>query len=321
MSSLITVDYCRQLRRRKKSKCQRKESTRLLKCWCKLEVRYLIFFRNNGNFVTAGTNGNIALWQSKQIVKTVNMFKVNSKPIMKRNASEIVATGETEKVCVLNDELEIKQQFNGYDKTPRSIDFDKKYIIIGYSGGMVHLHNRRNNDRKEVKVNLKDKSNLNPQINSHDSSVCSVCLNQHYAISASNDTTIQVYSLAMRKTVKTLNHSKSVYCVSFGPISTWLASKLISCSGDKTLRIWNVENGKTKDEFKHDNWCWSFDIDQNGDTLAVACDKVVSIWSIRDHRKMADIKTDSYAMDVRFNKFNNTIVAGCNKGGVYKITL
>ena len=84
------------------------------------------------------------------------MFNDNCDPIMKRKNGEIVATGElpgeADKVYVLDDELTIKQQFNGYDRQPYSIDFDNKYILIGYSGysGMVHLHNRSNGDRKEV---------------------------------------------------------------------------------------------------------------------------------------------------------------------------
>ena len=153
----------------------------------------------------------------------------------------------------------------------------------------------------------------------------SVCLNEHYAVSGSIDNTIQVFNLTKKKTVKTLKHSWTVYCVAFGPINTWLANKLISCSSDGTVRIWNVENEKIEHEFKHDGYCRSFDIDQNGETLAVAygnwSNGGVSVWSIRDHKQMANIKTDSGASDVRFNKFDNKIVAGCYYGEVYKITL
>ena len=153
----------------------------------------------------------------------------------------------------------------------------------------------------------------------------SVCLNEQYAVSGSWDETIQVYNLAKKKTVKTLNHSNPVSCVAFGPINTWLANKIISCSWDETVRIWNVENEKIEQEFKHDDWCNSFDIDQNGETLAVAygglSNEGVSVWSIRNHKQMANIKTDSGARDVRFNKFDNKIVAGFCRGEVYKITL
>ena len=153
----------------------------------------------------------------------------------------------------------------------------------------------------------------------------SVCLNEHFAVSGSYDDKIQVYNLTKMKTVKTLKHSRSVWCVSLGPINTWLANKIISSSDDRAVRIWNVENGKNEHELKHDDDCYSFDIDQNGETLAVAygglSNKGVSVWSIRDHKQMANIKTDSWAYDVRFNKFDNKIVAGCYEGEVYKITL
>ena len=120
-----------------------------------VEVQSLIIFRNDRNFVTAGKTGNVALWKNQQIFKTVKIFKEDCLPIMKRKNGEIVATGKNDKVYVLNDELTVKQQFNGYDKEPHSIDFDVKFIVIGYEGGMVHLHNRQNNDRKKVIINFK----------------------------------------------------------------------------------------------------------------------------------------------------------------------
>merc|ERR1712156_1356588 len=119
----------------------------------------------------------------------------------------------------------IKHLFNGHDNQTYSIDFDNKYILIGYRGGMVHLHNRSNNDRKEI--------------NNHNGcNVTSVCLNQHYAVSASDDHTVQLFDLKTMKTTQTLKHSNRVICVSFGPANTWLANKIISCSWDKTLGIW-----------------------------------------------------------------------------------
>ena len=74
---------------------------------------------------------------------------------MKTKHGEIVATGKDDNVYVLNDELTIKQQFNGHDRRSLSIDFDCEFIITGYEGGMVHLHNRQNNDRKKVIINFK----------------------------------------------------------------------------------------------------------------------------------------------------------------------
>ena len=83
------------------------------------------------------------------------MFKEDCLPIMKRKNGEIVATGKDDKVYVLNDELTVKQQFDGHDRTPYSVDFDGMYIITGYAGGTVNLYNRRNNDRKKVIINFK----------------------------------------------------------------------------------------------------------------------------------------------------------------------
>ena len=161
----------------------------------------------------------------------------------------------------------------------------------------------------------------------------SVSLNQDYAVSASDDETVQVYSLAKMTTVHTLEHSSFVTCISFGPVNTWLANKIISCGGDNKVRIWNVENGKMEDEFSHEDTCKSFDIDKTATTLAVAYDSSgVSIWSIRDHKLMANFETNSVnhrkggsfrgnAIDVRFNQSADTIAWECKSGEVHKITL
>ena len=161
----------------------------------------------------------------------------------------------------------------------------------------------------------------------------SVSLSQDYAVSASGDETVQVYSLAKMTTVRTLEHSSFVTCASFGPVNTWLANKIISCGLDNKVRIWNVENGKIEAEFNHNDTCYSFDVDKTATTLAVACKSSgVSIWSIRDHKLMANFETNSVnhrkggssrgkAIDVRFNHSADTITWECKSGEVYKISL
>ena len=82
-------------------------------------------------------------------------------------------------------------------------------------------------------------------------------------------------------------------------------------------------------EFKHDGSCWSFDIDQDAATLAVAYGSSywgcgsngVSVWSIRDQKQIAKIETDSVAFDVRFNRSDNEIGVGCYGGEIYKLSL
>ena len=242
---------------------------------------------------------------------------------MKFKNGEIVATAKDDKVIVLDDELTIKQQFNGYNKTPYAIDFDNNNIIVGY-WKMVHLYNRRTNKRKEVIINF-EINLISVQINQHNTWVYSVTLNQDYAVSAGADNTIQVYSLTKMKTVRTFRHLSDVLSVSFGPANTQYANKIISCSRDKTVRIWKIESGKIKKEFKHDERCKSFDIDKEAATLAVAYGQYssngVSVWSMRDQKQLAQIKTDSRANDVRFNQSENKLAVGCKNGEIYKITL
>ena len=92
---------------------------------------------------------------------------------MKFKNNEVVATAKDGKVTVIDagvgtktfsrfswpsryrdffPELTIKDQFNGHNGRPFVIDFDNNYIIVGYLDGKVHLYNRPNNARKEVKI-------------------------------------------------------------------------------------------------------------------------------------------------------------------------
>ena len=94
-------------------------------------------------------------------------------PKMKFQNNEIVGTAYDDKVTVLDTgvgtkmfsrfswpsryrdffpELTIKERFNGHNEEPFAIDFDNNNIIVGYLDGKVHLYNRRNNARKEVRI-------------------------------------------------------------------------------------------------------------------------------------------------------------------------
>ena len=267
---------------------------------------------------------------------------------MKFKNNEIVATAKGDKVTVLDagvgtktfsqfswpsryhdffPVLTIKEQFIGHNELPCAIDFDNNYIIVGDYYGKVHLYNRRNNSRKEVRIEF-ETNLISVQVNQHNRyGDTRVTLNQDYAVSAGGDETIQVYSLAENKTVRTFKHSGWVTCVSFGPVGTNYANKIISCSADKKVRIWKIENGEINMDFQHDGQCVVFDIDKNATKLAVSyrCypSGGVSVWSIDDKKVLADVKMDSgeYAADVRFNTTADTIAVVSSEGNTYKITL
>ena len=165
-------------------------------------------------------------------------------------------------------------------------------------------------------------------------------LNQEYVVSAGGDETIQVYSLAEKKTVHTFRHSGRVYCVSFGPARTDYANRIISCSDDGKVRFWKIENGEIEMEFQcrefHDGLYdgalyVAFDIVKNATKLVVSYFSLessgVSVWSIEDKKVLADVKLrngpQGGAVDVRSNSTADTIAVVSSKGNIYrhKITL
>ena len=46
---------------------------------------------------------------------------------------ETVVTAENDQIYLLNDDLSVRRKFPGINwKVPTSLDFDKRYIVVGY---------------------------------------------------------------------------------------------------------------------------------------------------------------------------------------------
>ncbi|KAF8837552.1 WD40 repeat-like protein [Paxillus ammoniavirescens] len=66
--------------------------------------------------------------------------------------------------------------------------------------------------------------------------------------------------------------------------------RLVTCSEDETVRIWNVENGEQEGaSMGHDGWARGLAVTKDGKTiLSGGKDKLLRIWDVETHQPIAE---------------------------------
>ena len=132
-------------------------------------------------------------------------------------------------------------------------------------------------------------------------------------ISGSKDNKIRVWNMTSDRQLFEASHESTVWCVK-------IINKMIISSGDKTVRIWNLEDGKLLHKLKLPSWCNNFDLNSEKTILAVAHHEGVSIWDFENRIQISEIELNK-VNDVRFNEPGTTLVVGQFDGQVSKIDL
>ena len=94
---------------------------------------------------------------------------------------------------------------------------------------------------------------------------------------------------------------------------------IVSC-GDKTVRLWNLKNGKLLRKLQLPYLCRCFDLNSDETLLAVAHLKGVEIWDFSSLVKLTEIELKS-VNDVRFNEPGTKLIVGQSDGHIFKIDL
>ena len=151
------------------------------------------------------------------------------------------------------------------------------------------------------------------QVYYHEKKVYSMDIDDEVLVSGSTDNKIQVWNMASSSKLFEVSHDGDVWCVK-------IVGKMIVSCGDKTVRIWSLEDGTLLHKLQLPSWCWSFDLNSEKTLLAVALDRGVSIWDFANRIEISEIKLDMVT-DVRFNEQGTTLIVGQFDGQISKIDL
>ena len=121
-------------------------SHQLHECKCCLVFGNIILFcRNESEFVVGSRNGNVALWQSKEIKKSSKIF--DEWTLVHANSDCIFAASSNKDVVELDMNLDVVKKFKGRDSQPYTVDANQDYLVIGYASGSIDVHSRKDLDQ------------------------------------------------------------------------------------------------------------------------------------------------------------------------------
>ncbi|KIJ14002.1 hypothetical protein PAXINDRAFT_79923 [Paxillus involutus ATCC 200175] len=102
-------------------------------------------------------------------------------------------------------------------------------------------------------------------------------------------------------------HTSKVRCVCFYPDE----NKLVSGSGDGTLRIWDRKTGAVEVLKGHTFDVWGVDVSRDGKmVVSGSWDKTVRIWNAESGETTCTIETQSWVKSVQFSHDSSRVVAG-----------
>lgn len=147
------------------------------------------------------------------------------------------------------------------------------------------------------------------QIYNHQKGVTSVDIQNEVVASGSLDNKVQAWNMTSGKKLIEVAHENDVFCIKL------VHERLLSC-GDKTVRVWSLQDGSELHKFQHSSWCNNFDLNFDETLLAVAHSGGLTIWDFSNRIKLQEIEIND-VYDVRFNESGMKLVFGLHDGTVF----
>ncbi|KIJ13695.1 hypothetical protein PAXINDRAFT_13451 [Paxillus involutus ATCC 200175] len=94
--------------------------------------------------------------------------------------------------------------------------------------------------------------------------------------------------------------------------------RLVSCSSDGTVRIWDVENGEQEGiSMVHDGWIWGLAVTRDGKRiLSGGQDEVLRVWDVETHQAIAEWRHEAAIFCVAVSPDDQLLASGDRQGRI-----
>ena len=133
--------------------------------------------------------------------------------------------------------------------------------------------------------------------------------------SGSEDKSAQVWNMRTKQKLWQFQHEDKVWCVQLH--ENWL----ISCSNDKSTRIWDLGDGKQIHRFGQSSPCGKFDISPDKSLLAIICTDQLVLLDFSKGTRIKRLNLGWNHTDVRFNPSGTRLIVGLFEGEVFKVDM
>jgi WD40 repeat protein len=261
-------------------------------------------FHSNGQVLSASADGSIKLWQQPSGGKLLAHPSQVTSAALSPDGSRLLTGCSDKQVRLWNlSNGQIERPFTGPSLGVLCVAMNPAgtQVAAGSADKTLFVWNAA--DAKEIK-----KFTLAASVNSVAFSPDGKLLAGGLA-----DNSIHLFDLAMGREIKTIiGHSGAVNSLIF----TSKSDQLVSASGDKTVQIWNIADGKSQIKLEHGAAVRALALSKDGTRIASGADKTVKVWTLAGQ---STITTPADVLSVCFSPDESRLLVGCadNKARVY----
>ncbi|KAE9614268.1 putative transcription factor WD40-like family [Lupinus albus] len=268
-------------------------------------------WNGEGTLLATGSyDGQARIWTTTgELRSTFNKHKGPIFSLKWNKKGDYLLTGSFDKTAIVWNvkTSEWKQQFEFHSGPTLDVDW-RNNVSFATSSSDHMIHVCKIGDNRPVKTFAGHKGEVNCVKWDPTSSMLASC---------SDDSTVKIWTMSHDKHLRDLReHSKEIYIIRWSPTGVGTSNPnkklvLASASFDSTVKIWDVELGKSIYSLNgHRDPVYSVAFSPNGEYIASgSLDKSVHIWSLKDGKIVKTYSGNGGTFEVCWNKEGDKLAA------------